>query len=242
MAGQGLFGLLGLILTAGACLLTLFVILAGTQNVMPINDTYFLQADTSSIDGAPSITRWTLWNYCGVSDGVNSDCTKVRAANPFLPQQNFGTENGVPDDFINFRRTFFYLSRVMFAFYLISLFFMAISLLTGLLALCSRLGSAFSSFMASIALFAITLTAALMTSCFILGRNAFRKEELSAQVGMKAFAFTWASVACLFLAMVLYCLGFCAGRKHRERAVKPERTHAGGRRFPFFGRRRHEAY
>lgn len=51
----------------------------------------------------------------------------------------------------------------MFAFYLIAVFFAAIALLTGLLALCSRLGGYLSGFNTFIALFFQTLTAALMT-------------------------------------------------------------------------------
>lgn len=51
----------------------------------------------------------------------------------------------------------------MFAFALIALFFMACSLFTGLLALCSRIGSYLSSFLNMVGLFFQTLTACLMT-------------------------------------------------------------------------------
>lgn len=55
------------------------------------------------------------------------------------------------------------MSRFMFAFYLIALFFAAISLLTGLLALCSRLGGYLSGLNTMIALGSQTIAAALMT-------------------------------------------------------------------------------
>ena len=51
----------------------------------------------------------------------------------------------------------------MFAFHLIALFFGTCALFIGLLALCSRIGSFFSSFTCSVALFFQSLTAALMT-------------------------------------------------------------------------------
>jgi hypothetical protein len=51
----------------------------------------------------------------------------------------------------------------MFAFYLIALFFGAIGLMTGFLALCSRLGGYLSGLTVAIALFFQTLAAALMT-------------------------------------------------------------------------------
>ncbi len=58
---------------------------------------------------------------------------------------------------------FFYMSRFMFAFYIISLFFGALALTTGLLALCSRLGGYLSGANTAVALFFHTLAAALMT-------------------------------------------------------------------------------
>jgi hypothetical protein len=51
----------------------------------------------------------------------------------------------------------------MFAFYLIALFFGAVGLMTGFLALCSRLGGYLSGLTVAIALFFQTLAAALMT-------------------------------------------------------------------------------
>ena len=60
-------------------------------------------------------------------------------------------------------RKYYYLTRFMFAFVLISLFFAVCSLFLGVFALCSRIGSYMSSFLCSIALFFQTLTAALMT-------------------------------------------------------------------------------
>ena len=60
-------------------------------------------------------------------------------------------------------RKYYYLTRFMFAFVLISLVFAVCSLFLGVFALCSRIGSYMSSFLCSIALFFQTLTAALMT-------------------------------------------------------------------------------
>ena len=59
--------------------------------------------------------------------------------------------------------TFYYLTRFMFAFVLISLFFAVCSLFLGLFALCSRIGSYLSSVTCAVALFFQTIVAALMT-------------------------------------------------------------------------------
>lgn len=58
---------------------------------------------------------------------------------------------------------YYFLSRFMFAFILIGLFFAVCSFFLGLLALCSRIGSFLSSALCSVALFFQILTASLMT-------------------------------------------------------------------------------
>jgi uncharacterized membrane protein len=68
----------------------------------------------------------------------------------------------MPEQFIG-THTYFYLSRFMFALYLVALFFAAVALLSGLLALCSRLGGYLSALTTSVALFFQTVAAALMT-------------------------------------------------------------------------------
>lgn len=94
-------GLLGLFFTAGACLLIFLTLLAGTRNVSPLDNIYFMQTDTSNIPGAPDTSRWTFWNVCGVKNGRN-DCGKVHPDFPFDPPggSNFDTEQNIPKAFI----------------------------------------------------------------------------------------------------------------------------------------------
>jgi len=112
---------------------------------------------------------------------------------------------------------FYYLSRFMFAFYLIALFFGACALSTGLLALCTRLGAYLSGLNALIALFFQTLAAALMTAWTVLGRNAFRNNGQAASLGRYAYGFTWAAMACYLLATVFFCVG---GGMSKDRSTK----------------------
>jgi hypothetical protein len=58
---------------------------------------------------------------------------------------------------------FYYMTRFMFAFQLIGLFFAVCALFLGLLALCSRIGSYLSSLTCMIALIFQTAVACLMT-------------------------------------------------------------------------------
>jgi SUR7/PalI family len=76
-------------------------LLGGASNSKPLNDIYFLQTDTSSIPGAPSVSRWTFWNICSVVDG-RSQCGSSHPAYPFNPpsSDNFGTTDNIPAAFI----------------------------------------------------------------------------------------------------------------------------------------------
>jgi hypothetical protein len=68
----GLFGLLSLVLIATSIVLIFFVILSGVKNTSPLNKTWFLQADTSSIAGSGRpISQWTYFYVCGAN---NQDC------------------------------------------------------------------------------------------------------------------------------------------------------------------------
>ncbi|KAK6353389.1 hypothetical protein TWF696_005355 [Orbilia brochopaga] len=228
MAGNALFAFISLLVTAGGCVMIFLVLLGGTSDHSPLNKIYFIWADTSNIAGAPATAEWTLWNVCDSinkgAGGRTTNCAKVHAANPFLPQQNFGTTDNVPGDFLSDHRTYYYLSRFAFAFYIISLFFMLCSLLTGVLALCSRLGSALSAVASAWALFCVITCASLMTAVYVLGQSTFHDAGRSAGLGVYAFGFTWGSVGCMLISTVLYCIGFGASRRHRhERSIEPEK-------------------
>ncbi|MCJ1422052.1 hypothetical protein MMC32_008421 [Xylographa parallela] len=229
MPARPIFAFASLILIAGACVLIFLVLLAGAVNSNPVNTIYFLQADTSGISGAPAQSRWTLWNVCSVDANGVDVCPKVSAAYPFDPQNNFGTTKGVPAAFQG-TNMFYYLTRFMFAFVLISLFFAVCSLFLGLFALCSRIGSFLSSATCSVALFFQTIVAALMTAAYVLGRNDFIANGQTATLGEYAFAFIWAAMACLFLATVLFCVAGITSKK--------DKTSSTGRTGGRFSRRK----
>ena len=77
-------------------------------------------------------------------------------------------------------RKYFYITRFMFAFTLIALFFAVLSLFTGLIALCSRIGSYISSLLCLIALIFQTVATGLMTYVypeFLGGGNKELKKQ-----------------------------------------------------------------
>lgn len=166
---EGLFPFISLILVAGGVLFMFFILLAGAVDGFPVNRWYFLEADTSNIPGAPPLSRWTYWNVCGV-DGARTACgdanhEKVHPAFPLDPSspRNFDTDVNVPRNFVEHNGYYFLMTRFMFAFMLIALFFAVCALFTGLLALCTRIGAYLSGFLTLIALFFQLIQASLMT-------------------------------------------------------------------------------
>ncbi|KKK18314.1 cortical patch protein [Aspergillus rambellii] len=220
-------GFLGLFFTASALLLMFLTLLGGARNSNPLNVIYFLQTDTSNIPGAPSLSRWTFWNLCAVNSNGKSECGKSHPDFPFDPPspRNFDTTTNIPSAFIGTSH-YFLTSRFTFPFLIMALFFGVISLFTGFLAMCTRIGSYISAFMAWLALVFQIITTSLMTAVFVQGRNKFNANGQSSKLGAKAFAFMWTAVACLILSCLLYCMGGSVGksretgytgRKHRRR-------------------------
>ncbi|KAK7513363.1 SUR7/PalI family-domain-containing protein [Phyllosticta citriasiana] len=208
MVARPILGLLGQLILAGGIVMQFLVILSGGVSGDPENQIWFLQASTSGVANSPrDPSRWTFWAICGVDSqtGRNTNCGAPVPALPFDPPRNFGTREGLPEKFYGTHH-YYYLSRFMFAFYLMAIVFAALALFTGLLAMCSRLGGYISGFNTSLALFFQTIAAALMTAWTVQGRDAFRGNDQSAKLGVKAYAFTWAAVACFLTSTVLFCI------------------------------------
>nr|POF05440.1 protein sur7 [Quercus suber] len=224
-----LLSLLSILLLAGGIVMEFLIILSGTSIGSPENQIYFLQSTTSSINSAtkdlPSTARWTYFSVCGVTNGLNTDCSDVRAAQPFNPTGNFGTTD-MPDAFVGTSR-WFYLSRFAWVFFIIALFFAVIAFFLSVFALCARLGAYLAASVSLIALFFQTLCASLYTAWAVQARNVFRANGDSASIGTKALAFTWATWACFFLCTILFCIGGKAG--------KSEKTY---QKKSYFGRKR----
>jgi hypothetical protein len=71
-----------------------FIVLSGVKNTTPLNKTYFLQADTSTIAGSGRpVSQWTFFYICGEG---NTDCGSPVPALPF-GYAWIGGSAGVPD-------------------------------------------------------------------------------------------------------------------------------------------------
>ena len=232
-----------------------FVILSGGVTRSPIDLFYFLEVQTSGISPQPENdpSRYTFFAICGVDQdtGRNTNCGKAVAALPFDPRRNFDTSTGIPEAFAD-NNGQYYTSRVMFAFFLIALFFAVVSLATSLFALCTRIGSLLSGLNTAIAFIFQTIAAGLMTYVFvsfcgflshvddmktdlrmcysawvIKGRNAWRDSNLDAKIGVYSMAFTWSAVACYLLATITYCIG---GKSSKERTYETQPSRFGRKR------------
>ncbi|KAI9708867.1 MAG: hypothetical protein M1828_002590 [Chrysothrix sp. TS-e1954] len=234
MVGRSIIAIVSLILVAGGLLLQLFVVLSGGVNGSPINKFYFLSADTSMITGAPQHTAWTFFATCPITGTSTHNCNSAKAALPFRPDLNFGSTMGVPKGIVGSNK-YYYLSRVMFAMYLIALFFGFLALVMGILAIFTRLGSYLSGALTMLAMFFQALAAALMTAWTVEGRNAFHKAGQTVSLGKYSYGFTWAAMACFFLSTVLFCVGGSLGKEKRFGGGSRS---GGGKKGGMFGRNR----
>jgi len=220
MAGgiRGGMGIASQILIAGSIVLLFFVILSGLKNTTPLNKTYFLRADTSSISGARPVSQWTYFYVCGEG---NTDCGSPVPDMPF-GYAWVGGSDGAPDALVGKHGKsttstyYYYLWRFGWVFYLLALVFDVFGFFASLLAPCSRLASGFSGLLIAMALFWMTLAASLMTATFVKARNEFKSAGMAASVGRYAFGFTWGAWAAMFLATLFLFMGCgLGGRKDR---------------------------
>ncbi|KAH0426926.1 cortical patch protein [Colletotrichum kahawae] len=234
MAKQAGLGLASIIFLSGSIVLLMFVILSAVKDTAPLNNTYFLQADTTGITGARNgLTRWTYFYYC---NDQNTDCWGPWPAPAFgwawgqdaanVPSGLAGGHGGGTTS-----TEFFYLWRFGWVTYLIALFFTVFAWFGSFLACCGRLGSALAFMVSATALFFLTIAVSLMTATFVKARNAFRAQGLEAEIGTYAFGFSWGAWAALLIATVLFCMGIRGekgykgpSRFSRKRSVRSRRS------------------
>jgi len=203
-----------------AIILEFFIILSGGITSMPEDHVWFLQASTNGIPHARNPSRWTYWSVCGVDgNGHNTNCGAVVPALPFSPTDhtNFNTAQGVPAPFVGTKK-WFLMSRFAWVFYLLSLLFTIGAFLCSGLSLCTRIGAYLSSINTAFALFWQALAASLMTAWTVQARNRWRAAGHDADYGKYAFGFTWATVAALLIAIMLFCSAGHGRRYSRRKA------------------------
>jgi hypothetical protein len=223
------------------CLFLFFILLAGTKEVTPLNEFYWLQADTAGITNAPAVTRWTPYGWCHVSNGKNVNCTSNSPAYAFDPTNNFGpsegTNDGVPSDFVDSRNKYYYLSRFSYPFYIIGLFFSVVLFFLTLFAGPSRLMSAIAALAAFLALVFVAAASSLVTALYVIAKSTFNGAGYAASLGRYMMAWTWVSTFLLIVSFFVMCCGCCVPKRrqlHGDDIVVGERSSfeksSGGKR------------
>jgi len=228
---RSVFAFIPLILTAAAIVFLFFVILGGVSSVVPFSEDFFLSVDLSSLkNGKTGYARWTMWQVClaDTPSGPNTSCGVSKPAYAFDITPYLPANSDLIDSLLSKANFYYYMSRFAFAFYLIAIAFAVFSLFTGLLALCSRLGGAVSSFLGFIALFFALAAAVLMTAWTVVARDALQNAGIRASLGVKDYGFSWGAVGALFLSSFLFCCVACSPRRRNKEYVASPNT--GGRR------------
>ncbi|CAK9442158.1 uncharacterized protein LODBEIA_P59010 [Lodderomyces beijingensis] len=204
----------------GTNLLLILTVINGGGTSSVLGKFYWSQTDTSGIPGAThDTTRWTFYRTCGVENGRNANCDKSAAAFPYSPKDNFGSEEGLPESFIKDRDTYYYLSRIGWAFILVGFFFAAVALLAVPLNFCFAIAGTLASIVTALSLLFVITAACLITAAHVKGRNAFNKAGHSSKLGAAAFGILWAAVACLIITLatsIAASVGTYTGNKKRS--------------------------
>ncbi|KAL2065602.1 hypothetical protein VTL71DRAFT_3272 [Oculimacula yallundae] len=243
MAGGGLRGALGiasLVLIGGALVLMFFVVLSGVKDTTPLNKSWFLRVDTSSLPSAGRAQSYfTYWKVCATGGG---QCGSTIPAIP-LGAIWRGETQAVPAGLVgnHYHGTtssyYYYLWRFGWVFYLMSITLTGLTFITSLLAPCSRLASGVSGLLLAFSLFWFSLAASLMTAVFVKTRDEFKSAGIDAVIGRYAFGFTWGAWAAMFIATVFLFLGCGVSRKNDDN-VRTKRSGGGMGNIPFFRRQR----
>lgn len=172
-----------------------FINLSGAN----VNSTFLNKFYFSSVTSTEEY-RWTMYSVCtSLSDG-SAYCSKAKPAYPYAPADLFGATS-VPQELVKLNKTFYYMLRVSYAFFLTALVFSVLSLLP---VLCScALAGMFTGFFASVptgfaALFSLLATA-FETGIHAKGVAVFKKAGYEAKVGIPMFICMWLTSAALLL-------------------------------------------
>ncbi|CAK7198941.1 Eisosomes component [Sporothrix eucalyptigena] len=203
------FGMAAAVMLGTSIVFLFFIILSGVTSNTPLSKTYFLQADTTGIEGAHDITQWTFLYACGPN---NEQCGSAHPAMPFgkvwapnaanAPAELIGKYGGNTTSYY-----YYYMWRFGWVFYLIALFFEVLAFFSSFLACCGRLGSSISGLFALIAFVFLIIAVSLMTATFVRARNVFHGVNRDAVLGAYGFGFSWGAVAALLIALILLCAG-----------------------------------
>ncbi|ODQ82791.1 hypothetical protein BABINDRAFT_5703 [Babjeviella inositovora NRRL Y-12698] len=220
-----LFTFVPILFLAGSALLTFLIILSGATHGSFLTKLYWIQADTSSITSTTSAdfatSRWTSNGICNVDGGSVIGCIK-KPAYPFSPEDNFGDSDTLPSGFVTSRKTYYYLTRFAYAFWIVGLFFTLVALLGsfGLLCGTGRIIGFLSVFSVFIAFIFIAGASSFQTSAVVLGHKQFKDASMSPKYGVKLLAFAWTSTFLLIVSLFSLCCASCfGGRSSRSKGA-----------------------
>ncbi|ODQ82712.1 hypothetical protein BABINDRAFT_169908 [Babjeviella inositovora NRRL Y-12698] len=182
----------------GANLLIALIVLSGVVTHAPFDKFYWLQADTSTIDGAPELSRWTFWGLCQpeARDGASINCNTTPDY-PLSPLDNFPTSANIPSDFVKNRDTYYYLTRTAFPLYFVGWAFAFVSVFTSIFSWCShRLNFATSIFTFLGLLTTLTATV-LQTAAIAMAKKTFKNAGNYSHIGPTMLGLTWAASVCI---------------------------------------------
>lgn len=219
MLFKGLNGFISLLFTAGTILLLFFIILGGIKGSGVTSHFYYFRAVTTSVaPDTAGVTQWSLWGNCqysgddASSPGDNVSCTDHHPAYGFDLGKNLGVSD-VPESFSSRHNSLYYMSRFLFPFFLIGLFFAVLNLFIFPFQYKSKIVSLVAYISNILSFLFVTSAAGLVTALNVKLRSAFKDAgEDSTHLGRLVIAFAW---TCVFMIMCQFIL-LCFARPKRN--------------------------
>lgn len=224
--------LLTVLLLAGTTLMLLFIVFSGAIKEYPFNRFYWVEADTSLITTSNGdFSRWTFWGICypdELSSTESNNCPDLGPDVPISPLDNFGNSTALPQDFVNSRNSYYYLSRFSFPLLLVSLIFSGVSFVGSVMAPCWLAMKEVVTFFVFIACLFCMTGAACITAVSVMTRNQFENAGMSSKIGADLLGMVWASTACLLILFLLTCVSTTHKlyKKHNDHERKVQHLQA----------------
>lgn len=187
------FALVPFAFIGASAALLFFINLSGVSNDLTFLNKFYFSSVTTTEE-----VRWTMYAMCAPTSNGEVYCSAKQPAYPYSPSDNFGLSQ-VPSDFVKNRKTYYYLLRIAYAWFLLALMFSLLSLFPVFWSCCFKgfITGFFASMVVGTATFFALMGAAFNTAVHAKGVAVFKKAGYTARLGKDMMVVMWLAVALL---------------------------------------------
>ncbi|KAG7193651.1 uncharacterized protein KQ657_000336 [Scheffersomyces spartinae] len=203
-------------------LVALFILnLSGVTTLGLLTHIYFSRVQGALPTQNLNIT-WYLYRLGFLINGSSTQFTRIKAAIPYSPADNI-VSGQIPIFFERNRNTFYYGSRVAYAFLVLALIFTVLAFLSQILSpIFIRVFSPIALALSVAAVITDAVAVALLIGLHGRGVSAWVNDGANAKVGIAAFVLLGVSLLLLIGSTMFSCCVVTTKRKDRDNGVPPQ--------------------